>query len=55
MARYRSSFGFCATTLELNFWREEDGWQELKLYMRRMVAIIEGLIADERFAVHQYL
>ena len=32
-----------------------DGKQELKLYLRRLVPIMEDLIADERFAGHQYL
>ena len=42
-------------TLEFDFWRQGDGKQELKLYMRRLVPIMEDLIAEERFAGHQYL
>ena len=43
------------STLVFDLWREGDGKQELKLYLRKLVPIMEDLIADERFAGHQYL
>lgn len=43
------------TTLEFDLWREGDGKQELTLYLRRLVPLMENLIADNRFAGHQYL
>ena len=42
-------------TLVFDLWMEGDGKQELKLYLRNLVPIMECLIADERFAGHQYL
>ena len=43
------------TPLEYDLWREGDGKQDLTLYLRRLVPIMECLIADKRFAGHQYL
>ena len=43
------------STQVLDIWREGDGKQELKLYLQRLVPIMEDLIADEQFASHQYL
>ena len=43
------------TPLEYDLWREGDGKQDLTLYLRRLVPIMECLISDKRFAGHQYL
>ena len=43
------------STLVFDLWMEGDGTQELKLYLRKLVPIMECLISDERFAGHQYL
>ena len=43
------------TPLEYDLWREGDGKQDLTLFLRRLVPIMECLIADKRFAGHQYL
>ena len=43
------------TPLEYDLWREGDGKQDLTLYLRRLVPIMECLISDKRFACHQYL
>jgi hypothetical protein len=43
------------STLVFDLWMEGDGKQQLKLYLRKLVPIMECLIADERFAGHQYL
>ena len=43
------------STQVFDIWREGDGKQELKLYLRRLVPMMEDLTADERFACHQYL
>ena len=42
-------------TLEFDFLRQGDFKQEIKLYMRRLVQIMEDLIAGELLAGHQYL
>ena len=42
-------------TQVLKIWREGGCKQELKLYLRRMVQIMEDLIANKLFACHQYL
>ena len=43
------------TPLEYDLWREGDGKQDLTLFLRRLVPIMECLISDKRFAGHQYL
>ena len=43
------------TPLEYDLWREGDGKQDLTLYLRRLVPIMECLISDKRFEGHQYL
>jgi hypothetical protein len=43
------------TPLDYDLWREGDGKQDLTLYLRRLVPIMECLISDQRFAGHQYL
>ena len=43
------------STQVFDIWREGDGKQELKLYLRRLVPMMEDLTADERFASHQHL
>ena len=43
------------STLVFDLYRQGDGKQELKLYLQKLVPIMEVLIADERLAGHQYL
>ena len=45
----------CGATLEFEFFRQGDFKQEIKLYMRRLVQLMEDLIASELLAGHQYL
>lgn len=41
--------------MQYNLWREEDGQQELKLFARVLMPILEGLLAEEGYAGYQYL
>jgi hypothetical protein len=43
------------TPHEYDLWREGDGKQDLTLYLRRLVPIMECLVSDKRFEGHQYL
>ena len=40
---------------EYNFWTKDDGKQEVKLYLRSLKQIIEGIWANLRFRNLQYL
>jgi hypothetical protein len=43
------------TIFEYDVWKEEDGRQDLKLYLRNLRTILEDLIADGQYAGYQYL
>lgn len=43
------------STLQFDLWKEADGQQDLKLYTRELMSIVEGLLADEGYAGYQYL
>jgi len=42
------------TIFEYDVWKEGDGQQDLKLYIRNLRTILEDLIADEQYAGYQY-
>ena len=46
---------FGGSVLQFDLWKEEDGQQDLKLYSRGLMGIVEGLLADEGYAGYQYL